>query len=101
MGSHDKLVQKAIQEIAQTIHQRTPEKKRKRKKLLEEALRLYHDTIGFIGRTAYDEDDEFSVGNTGDVVPHLRSIGVNAATATQLAPYICERIAEIAVDGPD
>lgn len=101
MGSHDKLVQKAIEQIAQTIHQRTPGKKRKRKKLLEEALRLYHDTIGFIGSIAYDSDDEFSAGNTGDVVPHLRSIGISATTAAQLAPYICEQIAEVALDGRD
>jgi hypothetical protein len=101
MGTHDKLVQKAIQEIADTIRQKKPGKKQKQKKLLEEARRLYHDTIGFIGHTAYDEDDEFPSGNTGDVVPHLRSIGVHAATAAQLAPYVCERIAEIAVDGPD
>lgn len=101
MASHEKLVKKAIQEIADTIRDKTPRKKPEQEKLLEKARLLYDDTIGFLRHTAYDSDDDFPAGNTGDVIPHLRSIGVNAATAVQLAPHICARIAEAALDGPD
>lgn len=101
MGSHERLIQEAIGEIAEKIRKKTSKKNRKKNTALQEAALLYHETIRSLGRDAYDTDDEPVTGNTADIALFLRTIGVREQTAGQLALHLSAEIAEFALDGPD
>lgn len=101
VGSHERLVQEAIGEIAQRIRKKTSKKNRKKNTALQEAALLYYETIRSLGRDVYDTDDEPVTGNTADIALFLRTIGVSEQTAGQLAPHVSAKIAHLALDGPD
>ncbi|MBI2030304.1 hypothetical protein HYT05_01635 [Candidatus Kaiserbacteria bacterium] len=100
MGTDDKLFQKAIEQIATKIRKETPKKKWAEVDVLEEARRRYDSTVTSLGFDAFNADDRDTTDPV-DVACFLHAIGIEKGTAARLAPFACERIAEIALDGPD
>jgi hypothetical protein len=93
MGTHDKLVQKAIEQIAKKIHKEEKEKGARptpRTQLLRRASRLFAQAVK--PPCHNDDDDDVADIYTRDIVAVLIGQGVKQETAAQLAPKIAENV---------
>ncbi len=100
MGTHDKLVQKAIEQIAKKIHKEEKEKGARpipRTQLLQRASRVFARAV----KPPYHSDDDDDIADiyARDIVAVLVGQGVKQETATQLAPKLTENVNEF--DGYD